>query len=76
MADADQTIALIDRLTSLRPALVSGDDQSAKNEAIQLSRKITASLVHPASAAVELAFAVRLMLNNMLILTSTDADLF
>lgn len=51
--------SLIEQLSKLAPQLsADADNVAVKNEAIQLSRQLTASLSHPASSAVELAFAV------------------
>lgn len=58
MPESNSSIALIEKLSKLTPLLASGDDTEAKNQAIQLSRQLTGSLSHPATAAVELAFAV------------------
>ena len=58
MTESSPSIALIEQLSKLVPKLASGDNKEAKNQAIQLSRQLTGSLSHPASAAVELAFAV------------------
>ncbi|KAJ4152839.1 hypothetical protein LMH87_009359 [Akanthomyces muscarius] len=57
MPESNPSIALIEQLSNLAPLLASGDNTKAKNQAIQLSRQLTGSLSHPASAAVELAFA-------------------
>lgn len=57
---ADETVALIDQLSSLRHKLSSGDDpQNAKTEALRLSRLIAAGLEPPETAAIELAYSVR-----------------
>lgn len=58
MADTNPSVALIEQLSKLAPKLADGDNVEARNEAIQLSRQLTGSLSHPASSAVELAFAV------------------
>ncbi|KJZ79191.1 hypothetical protein HIM_01342 [Hirsutella minnesotensis 3608] len=55
--DGDSPAALIEQLRDLSPRLASADDHGARNEAIQLSKKLTSSLGHPASVAVDLAFA-------------------
>lgn len=57
----DDTVALIQRLSSLGDELSSdrSEDQSVRNEALLLSRKITASLEQPQNVAVDLAFSVR-----------------
>lgn len=57
---ADQTVALIHQLNSLGEKLSSdgGGDSSVRNEALLLSRKITASLEQPQNVAVDLAFSV------------------
>ncbi|OAA46423.1 O-methyltransferase, family 2 [Cordyceps fumosorosea ARSEF 2679] len=54
---ANPSIVLIEQLSKLAPQLANGDNTEAKNQAIQLSRQLTGSLSHPASTAVELAFA-------------------
>lgn len=58
---ADQTVTLIQQLSSLGEKLSSngGGDQNVRNEALLLSRKITASLEQPQNVAVDLAFSVR-----------------
>ncbi|KUI54615.1 Demethylsterigmatocystin 6-O-methyltransferase [Cytospora mali] len=58
MAD-QKTITLIEQLSSLSIKLSSGGDhaEEARNEALQLSRKLTASLEKPANVAVDLAFS-------------------
>lgn len=57
---ADQVDALIDQLGSLRPKLSSGEDfQNTRAEALQLTRKITAGLEPPETAALDLAYSVR-----------------
>lgn len=57
---ADQVVALIDQLGSLRPKLSSGEDfQNTRAEALRLTRKITAGLEPPETAALDLAYAVR-----------------
>lgn len=60
MTDTNPSVALIEQLSKLAPKLADGNNVEAKNEAIQLSRQLTGSLSHPASSAVELAFAVRI----------------
>lgn len=57
---ADHTVVLIKELSSLGEKLSSGggEDQSVRNEALLLSRKITASLEQPQNVAVDLAFSV------------------
>lgn len=60
MAATDPIDNIIQQLENLRPKLTAGNDQAARNEALQLSKKLTSSLGHPASTAVDLAFAVRL----------------
>ncbi|KAF1738162.1 Demethylsterigmatocystin 6-O-methyltransferase [Beauveria bassiana] len=57
MAQANPSIALIEQLSKLSTQLADGENTEAKNQAIQLSRQLTGSLSHPASSAVELAFA-------------------
>ncbi|OAA52903.1 sterigmatocystin 8-O-methyltransferase [Cordyceps fumosorosea ARSEF 2679] len=57
MAETSQSVVLIEQLSKLAPQLADGDNSDAKNQAIQLSRQLTGSLSHPASSAVELAFA-------------------
>ncbi|PMB73925.1 Demethylsterigmatocystin 6-O-methyltransferase [Beauveria bassiana] len=57
MAQVSPSIALIEQLSKLSTQLADGDNTEAKNQAIQLSRQLTGSLSHPASSAVELAFA-------------------
>lgn len=58
----DQTVDLIKQLSSLSTKLSSTrDDPSTRNEALQLSRRLTASLEEPANVAVELAFSVSLL---------------
>lgn len=58
---ADQTVALIHRLSSLSLKLSTGDDLlNARSEALRLSRLITASLEPPETAAMDLAYSVRL----------------
>lgn len=54
------TTALIEQLSNLSTKLSSGGDdaEDARNEALQLSRKLTTSLEKPANVAVDLAFAV------------------
>lgn len=64
MPESNPSIALIEQLSNLAPLLASGDNTKAKNQAIQLSRQLTGSLSHPASAAVELAFAVKCCKNH------------
>lgn len=58
---ANQTAALIEQLSSLGERLSSdgGGDQSVRNEALLLSRRISASLEQPQNVAVDLAFSVR-----------------
>lgn len=72
MADT-KSVALIEQLSKLAPKLADGDNVEAKNEAIQLSRQLTGSLSHPASSAVELAFAVCI---EMWLSQWNDADVF
>ncbi len=62
MAASDPIDNLIQQLEKLRPKLAAGNDQAARNEALQLSKKLTSSLGHPASTAVDLAFAVHFAL--------------
>ncbi|TQV91602.1 sterigmatocystin 8-O-methyltransferase [Cordyceps javanica] len=57
MRQENPSIALIEQLSKLAPQLANGDNTEAKNQAMQLSRQLTGSLSHPASSAVELAFA-------------------
>ncbi|KAJ6779804.1 hypothetical protein PWT90_01496 [Aphanocladium album] len=57
MAESNPSIAIIDQLSKLAPQLADGENTEAKNQAIALSRQLTGSLSHPASSAVELAFA-------------------
>lgn len=63
---ADQTVDLIKQLSSLSTKLSSaGDDQGPRNEALQLSRRLTASLEEPVNVAVDLAFSVRPILHSI-----------
>ncbi|KAI1386837.1 putative O-methyltransferase [Hypoxylon trugodes] len=55
-ADVSQAVTLIEQLSVASPKLSSGD-QTARKEALELSRKVTASLEQPGDAAVGLAFA-------------------
>lgn len=59
MAD-QKTIALVEQLSNLSTRLSSGNAHAeiAREEALQLSRKLTNSLEKPANVAVDLAFAV------------------
>lgn len=47
---------LIERLESLKAQLLAGDE-SARKEALMLSRVLTVALNEPANTAVELAFS-------------------
>lgn len=59
---ADQIVDLINRLKPLGTKLSSdSDDSGNRNEALQLSRRLTASLEEHANVAVELAFSVSLL---------------
>lgn len=60
VAMADQTLTLVKELTSLIEKLSpgGGGNQSARNEALILSRKITASLEQPQKVAVDLVFSM------------------
>ncbi|KAK2615902.1 hypothetical protein N8I77_002625 [Diaporthe amygdali] len=54
---ADQTVALIDQLSSLRPKLASGEAyHDSRTEALRLTKRITAGLEQPETAALELAY--------------------
>jgi len=56
---ADQIVALIDQLNSLSPKLSSGEYfQNARAEALRLTRKITAGLEPPETAASDLAYSM------------------
>lgn len=54
---ADETTTIIEKLGGLSGKLSAGDD-TARSEALQLSRLLTSSLEKPATTAVDLAFAV------------------
>jgi hypothetical protein len=58
MSVSDPVDDLIQKLEALRPNLAAGNDQNARNEAIRLSKQLISNLGHPASTAVDLAFAV------------------
>jgi hypothetical protein len=49
---------LIQRLSSLSQ-LLNEDNQGARKEALQLSKRLTATLEDPVNIAIDLAFAVR-----------------
>ncbi|KAI1139528.1 sterigmatocystin 8-O-methyltransferase [Hypoxylon sp. FL0543] len=53
----DESVALVERLNSLSPRLSQGDDVQARNEALRLSRQLTASLEQPENTAVDLVFS-------------------
>lgn len=55
-------IKLIERLETLKPKLIAGDDDAQK-EASVLSRMLTASVNEPKNVAVELAFSVNIPLS-------------
>lgn len=58
---AHQTIDLINQLSGLSSRLSSeGDPQDARMEALRLTRLIAAGLEPPETAAMELAYSVRL----------------
>lgn len=55
----EQTVDLIEQLSCLSTKLSSaGDNPGTRKEALQLSRRLTASLEDPTNVAVELAFSV------------------
>ena len=54
----DPALDVLDQLIDLRSKLANNQDQSVRNKALQLSKNLASSLSHPASAAVDLAFAV------------------
>ncbi|KAI0839341.1 sterigmatocystin 8-O-methyltransferase [Hypoxylon sp. FL0890] len=53
----DESVTLIERLNDISSILSKGDNVHAKDEALQLSRQLTASLEQPENAAVDLAFS-------------------
>ncbi|GAB1312628.1 hypothetical protein MFIFM68171_02838 [Madurella fahalii] len=57
MADASQALDLIAQLSNLTTKLSSEDDQSARKQALLLSRQLTACLEVPENTAVDLAFS-------------------
>lgn len=61
-SSSNQAITLIEKLNKLSSRLSSKDDVQANNEALQLSKELTASLEEPKNAAVHLAFSVRHLL--------------
>ncbi|KAI1212409.1 putative O-methyltransferase [Annulohypoxylon truncatum] len=56
-SSSNQAITLIEKLNKLSSRLSSKDDVQANNEALQLSKELTASLEEPKNAAVHLAFS-------------------
>ncbi|KAI2619934.1 S-adenosyl-L-methionine-dependent methyltransferase [Hypoxylon sp. NC1633] len=53
----DQSVNLIEGLSRLSSRLSLGDDPQVRNEALRLSRQLTASLEQPENTAVDLAFS-------------------
>lgn len=49
---------IIEQLSSISRKLSDTQDKKARNEALQLSRKLTASLEEPMNVAVDLCFSV------------------
>jgi hypothetical protein len=59
MADAEQSpLDLIAQLNSLTAKLSEGNDETARREALRLSKQLTLCLEEPANTAVDLAFSV------------------
>lgn len=58
MTNTGQAIDLIQQLSQLVSRLQSNGDASATKEALQLSKKLTATLERPEDVAVALAFSV------------------
>ncbi len=58
MATADPTVELIESLDALKARLSSGQDPGARKEALEISKKLSASLADPGNVAVELIFSV------------------
>lgn len=55
----NQTVSLIEQLQKLGARLSANEnDQAAQNEALELSRKLTASLEQPRNVAVDLMYSV------------------
>jgi hypothetical protein len=60
MAGPDQEPAdLITQLNNLTAKLSAGNDETARREALRLSRQLTTCLEDPVNIAVDLAFSVR-----------------
>ncbi|RYO90039.1 hypothetical protein DL762_002884 [Monosporascus cannonballus] len=57
MTSSGPTIDLIEQLSQLSSRLSSGEDTGVRKEALQLSKKLTASLEKPEDVAVALAFS-------------------
>lgn len=57
MAIPQHAVSLIQQLSDLQERIATGTDQDATNHALQLSRRLTLSLAHPANTAVDLAFS-------------------
>jgi hypothetical protein len=67
MADANQgPLDLIAQLNSLAAKLPEGNNETARREAVRLSRQLTLCLEEPANTAVDLAFSVRLSCHSKL----------
>lgn len=58
MATSNSEVNLIDQLSQLTSRLSKKDDPGARKEALQLSKRLTASLEKPEDVAVSLAFSV------------------
>lgn len=69
MANQNHNIALIEQLNNLSSRLASADTAaSAATEALQLSKKLTASLAPPENVALELIYKVSTHFSNRLVL--------
>ncbi len=58
MTASNPEAELIEQLSQLIPRLSMKDDSGARKEALQLSKRLTASLEKPEDVAVSLAFSV------------------
>lgn len=58
MATSNPEVNLIEQLSQLTSRLSSKEDPGARKEALQLSKRLTASLEKPEDVAVSLAFSV------------------
>ncbi|RYP63324.1 hypothetical protein DL769_006996 [Monosporascus sp. CRB-8-3] len=75
MASSNST-DLIEQLSQLSPRLSSGEDKDARKEALQLSKKLTASLEQPEDVAVALAFSLRQPIIPVTARIAIQLDLF